>query len=154
MRIRNEMRTRLPGKDRKMEHTPYGYDIVNGKPLINKKQADDVREIFAGYLRGLSMKEAGKAVGLNVTHCVIKQMLFNRRYLGNGIYPRIIDDDTFNAAAAEQRRRAEYLGRNNRPKKTRMEPVIYTEFSVKHGLKKYFDPIKQAEYAYGRIQGR
>ena len=137
-----------------MEHTPYGYDIVNGKPVVNKKQAADVREVFTGYLRGLSMKEAGKAAGMDVTHSVIKKMLFNRRYLGNGIYPRIIDDDTFNAVEAEQRRRAEYLGRNNRPKKTRMEPVIYTEFAVRQGLKKFSDPIKQAEYAYGRIQGR
>jgi hypothetical protein len=35
-----------------------------------------------------------------------------------------------------------------------MEPVIYTEFSVRQGLKKFSDPIKQAEYAYSRIQGR
>ncbi len=137
-----------------MEHTPYGYDIVNGKPVVNKKQAAVVREVYAAYLRGLSMKEAGKAAGIDVTHSVIKKMLFNRRYLGNEIYPRIIDDDTFNAVEAEQRRRTEFLGRNNRPKKTRMEPVIYTEFSVRQGLKKFSDPIKQAEYAYGRIQGR
>ena len=137
-----------------MEHTPYGYDIVNGKPVVNKKQATVVREVYAAYLRGLSMKEAGKAAGIDVTHSVIKKMLFNRRYLGNEIYPRIIDDDTFNAVEAEQRRRTEYLGRNNRPKKTRMEPVIYTEFSVRQGLKKFSDPIKQAEYAYSRIQGR
>lgn len=137
-----------------MEHTPYGYDIVNGKPVVNKKQAIVVREVYAAYLRGLSMKEAGKAAGIDVTHSVIKKMLFNRRYLGNEIYPRIIDDDTFNAVEAEQRRRTEFLGRNNRPKKTRMEPVIYTEFSVRQGLKKFSDPIKQAEYAYSRIQGR
>lgn len=65
-----------------MEHTPYGYDIVNGKPVVNKKQAAVVREVYAAYLRGLSMKEAGKAAGIDVTHSVIKKMLFNRRYLG------------------------------------------------------------------------
>ena len=33
------MRTRLPGKNLIMKHTPYGYDIVVGAAVINEEQA-------------------------------------------------------------------------------------------------------------------
>ena len=39
------MRTRLPGKDLTMKHTPYGYDIVGGAAVINEEQAANLRKL-------------------------------------------------------------------------------------------------------------
>lgn len=33
-----------------MKHTPYGYDIVGGKAVVNEKQAAIIRKICENYL--------------------------------------------------------------------------------------------------------
>lgn len=38
--------------------------------------------------------------------------------------------------------------------KEKPTPVIYTEFHMKKQTQKFTDPIAQAEYAYGRIEGK
>ena len=88
------------------------------------------------------------------THSEIKRILQNRRYLGDDVYPRIIDDETFNAVQDEQRRREKALGRDRILPKEKPVPVVYTDFYTKKSTQKYTDPIAQAEYAYGRIEGK
>lgn len=85
---------------------------------------------------------------------MIKRLLHNKRYLGDDIYPRIIDDDTFNAVEAERLKREKKLGRDNIPSKEKPVPVIFAEFRTKKAAQKFTDPIAQAEYAYGRIEGK
>ncbi|MBR2684440.1 MAG: recombinase, partial [Erysipelotrichaceae bacterium] len=67
---------------------------------------------------------------------------------------RIIDDDTFNAVEAERLKREKKLGRDNIPPKEKSVPVIFTDFYTKKSTQKFTDPIAQAEYAYGRIEGK
>ena len=81
-------------------------------------------------------------------------MLQNVHYLGDDVYPRIIEDDIFNAVQAERQRREKALGRDNIPPKEKPTPVIYTEFRMKKQTQKFTDPLAQAEYAYGRIEGK
>lgn len=50
------MRTRLPGKDLIMKHTPYGYDIVGGAAVINEEQAANLRKLCENYLSGICFK--------------------------------------------------------------------------------------------------
>ncbi len=47
-----------------MGHTPYGYRIEDGKAVVDEKTSEQVKELFSGYLAGLSLKEAAKKAGI------------------------------------------------------------------------------------------
>ena len=57
-----------------MKHTPYGYDIVGGKAVVNKEQADIIRSICSNYLSGMSMTTAAKSAGVTMTHSRVKHL--------------------------------------------------------------------------------
>lgn len=45
------MRAHAHGKDVKnMGHTPYGYRIENGKAVIDKEKAQQIRTLYKNYL--------------------------------------------------------------------------------------------------------
>lgn len=134
-----------------MKHTPLGYDIVNGKAVINEEEAERIKTIYAGYLLGLTMKASAKMAGLDITHSRVKNIMQNKRYLGDEYYPPLIDEETFHAAETERKRREKALGRENR-KKERYTPAVFTKFKMLKPEKKYKDPVKQAEYIYSRIK--
>ena len=137
-----------------MEHTPFGYVIVDGRPNVHDMEAARLAALYSAYLLGMSYENAAEVAGIKATHSMIKRLLHNKRYLGDDIYPRIIEDDIFNAVQAERQRREKALGRDNIPPKEKPTPVIYTEFRMKKQTQKFTDPIAQAEYAYGRIEGK
>lgn len=137
-----------------MEHTPFGYVIVDGRPKVHDMEATRLAALYSAYLLGMSYENAAEVAGIKATHSMIKRLLHNKRYLGDDIYPRIIDDDTFNAVEAERLKREKKLGRDNIPPKEKPVPVIFTEFRTKKAAQKFTDPITQAEYAYGRIEGK
>lgn len=137
-----------------MEHTPFGYVIVDGRPQIHQIEAARLSVLYSAYLLGLSYDSAAEVAGIKAPHGQIRRMLSNKRYLGDDAYPRIIDDETFIAAEAERVKREKALGRDNLPKKEKTVPVIYTEFHTKKSTQHFTDPIVQAEYAYGRIEGK
>ena len=95
-----------------MEHIPYGYRIENGIAVIDEMAAEQVQRMFVNYLNGDSLIKAAENAGIKGNHGSIKLMLQNRRYLGDGFYPPIISEETFNTAAEERESRAERLGRN------------------------------------------
>ena len=134
-----------------MGHTPYGYRIENGKAAVDDIAAEQVKELFSGYLAGLSLKDAAKKAGIDCYHATVSKMLQNKHYLGDEFYPPIIDEETFEKASLEKQKRAEKLGRIWEPK-----DVPETDYSVKFKAKplvqKYEDPYKQAEYAYSLIE--
>lgn len=39
-----------------MAHIPYGYKIVDGKAVVDEKQANKIRLFFEGYISGLALK--------------------------------------------------------------------------------------------------
>ena len=134
-----------------MGHMPYGYRIENGKAAVDDIVAEQVKELFSGYLAGLSLKDAAKKAGIDCYHATVSKMLQNKHYLGDEFYPPIIDEETFEKASLEKQKRAEKLGRIWEPK-----DVPETDYSVKFKAKplvqKYDDPYKQAEYAYSLIE--
>ena len=134
-----------------MEHIPYGYRIENGTAVIDEMAAEQVQRMFVNYLNGDSLIKAAENAGIKANHGSIKLMLQNRRYLGDGFYPPIISEETFNAAAEERERRAERLGRNGyiRQEQSVNVPVRFLFESASD----YFDdPVQQAEYMYGLIK--
>lgn len=84
-----------------MSHTPFGYRIENGKAVIDKEAAEQIKTLFQSYLSGDSLATAAKKAGIKAFHSGIGRMLRNTRYLGDEFYPSIIDKDTFNTAEAE-----------------------------------------------------
>lgn len=134
-----------------MGHTPYGYRIENGKAVVNEEQAAQIQTLYEGYLGGLALMEAAKAAGLKLYHGSAKRMMQNRHYLGDDYYPAIISKDIFDAALAEQQKRAKVLGRVFELKEAEAAPPAM-RFTISGVTQKYEDPFKQAEYAYGLIE--
>lgn len=134
-----------------MEHIPYGYRIENGIAVIDEMAAKQVQLMFANYLNGDSLIKAAENVGIKGNHGSIKQMLQNRRYLGDGFYPPIISEETFNAAAEERENRAERLGRNGYIRQERSVNVP-VRFLFESASDYFDDPVQQAEYMYGLIR--
>ena len=134
-----------------MPHIPYGYKIENGIAVADQEAAARVKELYRIYLSGLSLSNAAKEAGIKGYHASIARMLTNKRYLGDGYYPQIIDKDTFDQAEAERLRRAEMLGRIREPaaKEKNLKRYWFSIAKLEH---LYDDPFKQAEYAYSLIE--
>lgn len=134
-----------------MGHTPYGYQIENGKAVIDEVAAVQVQALYKNYLSGLSLTNAAKEAGLNLLHSGAKRMMRNRHYLGDDFYPAIIDKESFDAVEAELCKRSTKLGRNNRynEPKTKRPP---TAFRLGDITENFDNPIRHAEYLYSLIE--
>ena len=130
---------------------PFGYVIENGIVKVNEEEAEQVVTLYAGYLLGLSYKAALTLAGIKTSHTQAKHIMQNEHYLGDAVFPQIIDEETFNAAEEERMRRERILGRSDLPKKT-ASPVIHSAFFLGDLPQEYDDPIKQAEYIYSLIE--
>ena len=128
----------------------YGYRVKEGKPVIEPQEAERLRELFGNFISGMAYKLAAESAGIskNVYHKSVKNMLMNRRYLGDGNYPRIITPDVFEQVQAEIQRRGEL-----HPSKPKPSPVVSLPSSFRIRLpEQYFDdPAAQAEYMYSLI---
>jgi len=134
-----------------MSHTPFGYRIENGKAVIDKEAAEQIKTLYQSYLSGNSLATAAKKAGIKSFHAGIGRMLRNTRYLGNEYYPAIIDQDTFAATEAERIKRAEKLGRIHEQKEE-VDINFPTDFYINEALQQFNDPFRQAEYAYSLIE--
>jgi hypothetical protein len=77
---------------------PFGYRIEDGKAVVDDKAAEQVKELFLGYLSGLSLKNAAIKAGIDCYHATVSRMLQNKQYLGDEFYPSIIDEEIFEKA--------------------------------------------------------
>ena len=133
-----------------MKHTPYGYDIVGGKAVVNEEQADIIRKICSNYLSGMSMTAAAKDAGVTMTHSRVKHLLQNKRYLGDDFYPPILTEELAQAFETERLKRdAVYKGIRYR---RNMDIQIPVAFKMSRVISKYTDPVKQSEFAYALIE--
>ena len=100
----------------------------------------------------MSFKNAAAAVGLTMSHCGVKRLMLNKRYIGDSFYPPILTKETVQKVEKERLRREKALGRDRRKGKGVPEGTIITEFSAPKITLKYDDPVRQAEYAYTQIR--
>lgn len=134
-----------------MSHTPYGYKIINGKAVVDKQAAKQIKTLFQSYLSGDSLATAAKKANIKAFHAGISRMIQNNRYLGDEYYPAIIDPDEYVAVQAERIRRAEKLGRIHEAEK--QKDVVYpSTFHFIEGTERFDDPFQQAEYSYSLIE--
>ena len=94
-----------------MAYVPYGYTITDGIVTVDERAADQVRVFFEKYISGLSLAVAGEQAGIEKTHSSMGLILKNVHYLGNEVYPAIIDKETFDKAEEVRSKRAKDLGR-------------------------------------------
>ena len=134
-----------------MAYVPYGYTVKDGVITVDEKAAGQVKEFFEKYISGLSLTVAGEQAGIEKTHSVMGRILKNILYLGNDVYPAIIDKETFDKAEEIRNKRAKDLGRI-------VELAAFTAPSTIERFKMRKsegklppDPFTRAEYLYSLI---
>ena len=80
----------------------------------------------------------------------IGRILKNKVYLGTDYYPQIIDDVLFSAVQELRERNAKNQNRIHEYKTVEKAEIGFFHIGIVD--KKYDDPYKQAEYAYGLIE--
>lgn len=131
---------------------PLAPQLMYPQFMNDEDQAAQVRKICENYLAGMSFIASAADVGLTMSHCGVKRMIQNPRYIGDSFYPAIITEETARKLEDERKRREKILGRD-KLKKTEIPAVtIQTSFHIPIVEMKYKDPIKQAEYAYSQIR--
>ena len=88
--------------------TPFGYMVRGGETVPCPTEADAVQNIFTRYLAGASFGRIAEEMSRgNIPYHqhtsqwnkhMVKRILENGKYLGTGIYPRLISDEEFLAA--------------------------------------------------------
>jgi cysteine synthase len=110
-----------------------------------------IRKLYENYLSGMALAKAAAAAGIETYHGTAKRLMENRHYLGDDFYPAIIDQETYDKAAAIRLERAGKLGRLNR-KKSAKPAASPTGFRMAAAEQHYEDPRLQAEYLYSLIE--
>lgn len=104
-------------------HMPIGYSLIDGKIVIDFEKAEVVQKIFSEYLNGASLIAIAKkltAAGLlngnnkpNWNHGSVGRILDNTKYLGDSMYPQIIDKVTFELVQQQRKAKNKKLGRTS-----------------------------------------
>ena len=135
-----------------MAYVPYGYTITDGIVTVDERAADQVRVFFEKYISGLSLAVAGEQAGIEKTHSSMGLILKNVHYLGNEVYPAIIDKETFDKAEEVRSKRAKDLGRIVELAAFSSPPPIERFKMKKSEGKLPDDPVGRAEYLYSLIE--
>ena len=103
-------------------HMPIGYKLVNGKVVLEIKKVKTVQKIFKDYLNGVSLHAIAKeltATGfLNANnkpswnHGSVGRILENVKYLGDDMYPQVIDKQEFELVQSRRKSVGKKLGRS------------------------------------------
>lgn len=106
-------------------HMPIGYKMVNGKIQIDKIKENVVKKVFKDYLSGVSTYGLAKKLTamefLNANnkpswnHGSIGKILENTKYLGDDLYPQMIEKEQFEQVQNRRKERCQTLGRNSQP---------------------------------------
>lgn len=136
-----------------MSHLPKGYFIEDGRIKLDEKQSQIVQAIFTEYKEGTSLRQLALKYGFKTCHTQVKRILQNKQYLGDDVFPKIIEPRLFDEVNALIQKRAEQLGRQNKQTKQQVK-TIPTEFVWQPKVKHYNDPYEEALYMYRLIVER
>jgi len=106
-------------------HAPIGFRMRNGKIYIEEEKAKVVREVFADYLSGISTYAIAKeltAKGVpnannkpSWNHGSVGKILENIKYLGDEMYPQMIETEIFEQVQNRRQEQRKKLGRVMQP---------------------------------------
>lgn len=125
----------------------YSKEAGNDLPNFAEVIWDYDIEAILEDCRKLGVKE----FTISSTFSSLIETMENRHYLGDDFYPAIIDQETYDKAAAIRLERAGKLGRLNR-KKNVESAASPTGFRMAAAEQHYEDPRLQAEYLYSLIE--
>ena len=133
-----------------MSRLCYGYIIREGRLEVQEKEAENIRKIFKNYLAGNVLIKSADLAGLKKNSSSVKRMLTNEKYLGNGIYPKIVDRESFEKAGQMLKERAVAMGRVWEKE----EEIIRVpcKFRYKEEGVLPLDPFERASYKYRLIE--
>lgn len=134
-----------------MGHIPFGYRIVDGKAVVDEKEAVMLWKMYEGYLEGKALRAAAEDAGIHCYHGSAARILGNKKYLGTDYYPQIIAPQIFGMVQAERDKRAKKLGRMALIKE-KEQAVLPRHFRMKQQTQRFTDPIEQALYLYSLIE--
>lgn len=133
-----------------MARVYFGYQMVDGQMAIHQEEADRLSTLFETYLEGKSITNAGKIAGIDKLHGPLGRLLKNKVYVGNEIYPRVIEPETFNKVQEERQRRSNQLGRNFDLSEDKL--IIPNAFKWRKEKIDAAEPFKMAEQFYQLIE--
>lgn len=133
-----------------MSRLCYGYTIIDGRLEVQEKEAENIRKIFKNYLDGNALIKSAELVGLKKNNSSVKKILTNENYLGNDIYPRIIDSESFEKAGQMLKERAVALGRVWEKEEKIIK--VPCKFKYEEEVALPIDPFERASYKYRLIE--
>ena len=95
---------------KKIRYNPYGYTMRNGRTVIAQEEAAVIREIFSSYISGASLQSIADLLTVQKIpysertdvwdKARIARIISNAKYIGEGEYDPIIDEEQYEEAAA------------------------------------------------------
>ena len=108
---------------------PFGYDIIDGRPVINERKRRQLLLYFKTYLAGQSMADAARTAHLPVCSSTYPNLFKRKEYCGTEDYPAMITKDYQTQLVAEwQRRKDEHPRRRRTPAVKGVK--VYTHFKL------------------------
>ena len=126
-----------------MSRLCYGYTIRDGRVEVQEKEAENIRKIFKNYLAGNALIKSADLVGVKKNSSSVK-------YLGNEIYPKIIDRESFEKAGQMLKERALAMGRVWEKEEEIIK--VPCKFRYKKEGTLPLDPFERASYKYRLIE--
>ena len=133
-----------------MSRLCYGYTIRDGRLEVQETEAENIRKIFKNYLAGNALIKSADLAGIKKNSSSVKRMLTNEKYLGNDIYPKIIDRESFEKAGHMLKERAVAMGRVWEKEEKIIKVPCKFRYKEKESLP--LDPFERASYKYGLIE--
>lgn len=106
-------------KTQKNRRLFFGYDIVDGKRVVNPSEAAVVKWLFEKYVSGYSYKRLAalledgsvkyRSDDSSWNKNMVQRILSREEYCGTNGYPQIIDQETYDIVQSMRNRKAEYL---------------------------------------------
>lgn len=128
----------------------YGYTIIDGRLEVQEKEAENIRKIFENYLAGNALIKSADLAGLKKNSSSVKKILTNEKYLGNEIYPKIIDGESFEKAGQMLKERAVAMGRVWEKEEKIIK--VPCKFRYKSEEVLPIDPFERASHQYNLIE--
>ncbi|PMC81805.1 recombinase family protein [Anaerococcus hydrogenalis] len=133
-----------------MSRLCYGYTIRDGRLEIQENEAENIRKIFKNYLAGNALIKSAELAGSQKNNSSVKRILTNKKYLGNEIYPKIIDRESFEKAGQILKERAVAMGRVWEKEEKIIK--VPCKFRYREEGVLPLDPFERASYKYRLIE--
>ena len=133
-----------------MSRLCYGYTIIDGRLEVKEKEAENIRKIFKNYLAGNALIKSAELAGLKKNSSSVKRILTNKKYLGNDIYPKIIDEESFEKVGQMLKERAVAMGRVWEKEEEIIK--VPCKFRYKEEGVLPIDPLERASHQYNLIE--